>query len=211
MEQFIAVAVAHFLALLIPGVDFFLIVRTAMRGGWRNATGVCLGIACANGIFIVAAFSGLSLISNPVVLQLVQLAGGGFLIFIGGMFLRSRTAVPIDEGPIIESSTWLRNFGLGITSGLLNPKNALFYVSLAASIHNDDTATLVLYGVWMFTVLLVWDIFVAVIFGSHRALRVLTRALPWISVISGGFLILFGAGMILRLCLSVFPLPITVF
>ena len=59
MEQFAAVALAHFLALLIPGVDFFLIARTAMTSGWRNATGACLGIAAANGIFIAAAFSGI--------------------------------------------------------------------------------------------------------------------------------------------------------
>src|SRR5690606_20393944 len=42
MEQFVAIAVAHFLALLIPGVDFFLIARTAMTSGWRNASGACL-------------------------------------------------------------------------------------------------------------------------------------------------------------------------
>lgn len=211
MEQFVAVAVAHFLALLIPGVDFFLIVRTAMTGGWRNATGVCLGIACANGFFIVVAFSGLSLISHPIVLNLIQLAGGGFLIFIGGVFLRSRATVFVDEEPVAGSVTWLRNFGLGITSGLLNPKNALFYMSLAAAIHSDDTTALVLYGAWMFSVLLLWDIFVAVVFGSHQALHLLKRVLPWISVVSGGFLILFGVGMILRLAFSAFQLPITVF
>ena len=76
MEQFLAVAAAHFVALLIPGVDFFLIARTAMTGGWRNATGVCLGIATANGIFIAAAFCGVSLISHPLLLDAIQLVGG---------------------------------------------------------------------------------------------------------------------------------------
>ncbi|WP_206427411.1 LysE family translocator [Brevibacterium aurantiacum] len=89
MEQFAAVALAHFLALLIPGVDFFLIARTAMTSGWRNATGACLGIAAANGIFIAAAFSGISIISHPTVLVVIQLAGGAFLVFIGIAFMRS--------------------------------------------------------------------------------------------------------------------------
>ncbi|MGO3832636.1 MAG: hypothetical protein ACTJGT_01610 [Microbacteriaceae bacterium] len=72
MEQFVAVAVVHFLALLIPGVDFFLIARTAMTSGWRNATGICVGIATANGTFIAAAFSGLSLISHPTLLTVIH-------------------------------------------------------------------------------------------------------------------------------------------
>lgn len=146
MEQFLAVAAAHFLALLIPGVDFFLIARTAMTNGWRSATGVCLGIATANGIFIAAAFSGVSLISHPLLLSAIQLAGGGFLIFIGIAFLRSRARIGLEQAPNAKRTTWLRNFGLGIASGLLNPKNALFYVSLAAAVGNAPPMTLTLYG-----------------------------------------------------------------
>lgn len=122
MEQFLAVAVAHFLALLIPGVDFFLIARTAMTSGWRNATGACLGIAVANGLFITAAFSGVSLIQQPAVLAVIQLAGGGFLIFVGVAFFKSSPRIDFTQGPSPQRTTWIRNFGLGMTSGLLNPK-----------------------------------------------------------------------------------------
>ncbi|WP_257944369.1 LysE family translocator [Brevibacterium aurantiacum] len=115
-------ALAHFLALLIPGVDFFLIARTAMTSGWRNATGACLGIAAANGIFIAAAFSGISIISHPTVLVVIQLAGGAFLVFIGIAFMRSTPRLSHDDDMTIEQATWVKNFGLGIASGLLNPK-----------------------------------------------------------------------------------------
>jgi threonine/homoserine/homoserine lactone efflux protein len=196
MEQFVAVAIAHFLALLIPGVDFFLIARTAMTSGWRNATGACLGIATANGIFIAAAFSGVSLISHPALLDALQLAGGGFLIFVGVAFLRSRARIDLDQRPDTQRTTWLRNFGLGIASGLLNPKNALFYVSLGAAVRAAAPLTLVLYGTWMFAIVLVWDVFVAVVLGSRRALARMDRILPWLTRLSGGFLVLFGGGMI---------------
>lgn len=202
MEQFVAVAIAHFLALLIPGVDFFLIARTAMTSGWRNATGACLGIAAANGIFITAAFSGVSLISHPALLDALQLAGGGFLIFVGVAFLRSRARIDLDRGPGAQRTTWLRNFGLGIASGLLNPKNALFYVSLAAAVTAAAPLTLVLYGTWMFSIVLVWDVFVAVVLGSSRALARMDRILPWLTRLSGGFLVLFGGGMIVVLAVE---------
>lgn len=199
MEQFLAVAAAHFLALLIPGVDFFLIARTAMTSGWRNATGACLGIATANGIFIAAAFSGVSLISHPLLLDAIQLVGGGFLIFIGVAFLRSRARIDLDQVSTTQRTTWLRNFGLGIASGLLNPKNALFYVSLAAAVGTAAPLTLTLYGVWMFSIVLVWDVFVAVVLGSRRALARMDRVLPWLTRIAGAFLVLFGGGMIVSL------------
>jgi threonine/homoserine/homoserine lactone efflux protein len=199
MEQFVAVAIAHFLALLIPGVDFFLIVRTTIAGGWRNATGTCVGIAAANAFFITIAFTGMSLVSHPVVVDATQLAGGGFLIFIGIAFLRSPAQIDIGHGPGTERTTWWRNFGLGIASGLLNPKNALFYLSLAAAVHTNPPLMLLLYGVWMVTILLVWDVFVAVAFGSRRALTRMTCILPWLSKVAGGFLVLFGTTMIVHI------------
>ncbi|MFT3971493.1 MAG: LysE family translocator [Micropruina sp.] len=205
MEQFVGVAIAHFLALLIPGVDFFLIVRTAITGGWRNATGACVGIATANAVFIAAAFSGVSLISQPIVMAVVQAAGGGFLIFIGIAFLRSKTKISVDHEPSAKKTTWWRNFTLGLASGLLNPKNALFYLSLAAAVHDAPPLTLTFYVLWMVAVLLIWDLLVAVMFGSQRALARLRRIVPWLSKIAGGFLILFGAGMILRLATQLHP------
>ncbi|WP_369066347.1 LysE family translocator [Kocuria carniphila] len=204
MEQFPAVAIAHFLALLIPGVDFFLIVRTALTNGWRNATGACLGIAIANGVFITAAFAGIALISNPVLLDTIQVAGGVFLVFIGIAFLRSNPQIDADRGTGVKSRTWLRNFGLGVASGLLNPKNALFYVSLAAALSTAAPLSLVLYGTWMFAVVLVWDIFVAIVLGSRHALGYMQRIIPWISRFAGVFLVLFGSSMIVGLAVRFF-------
>ena len=56
MQDFLWIAGAHFLALLSPGPDFFLVARSSLAHGWRGATGACIGIALANGVFIAAAF-----------------------------------------------------------------------------------------------------------------------------------------------------------
>ncbi|WP_318241896.1 LysE family translocator [Arthrobacter pullicola] len=192
-------AAAHFLALLIPGVDFFLIARSAVSSGWRAASGACLGIALANGIFIAAAFSGLSLVSHPTLLGIIQTAGGLFLTYIGIAFLRSSIRISVVSGPAPPGSTWGRSLGLGFASGLLNPKNALFYVALAAGLSNAAAGELLLYGAWMFAVVLVWDLFVAVALGTDRALAALSRFLPWVTKAAGGFLVLLGTGMIITL------------
>lgn len=196
MEQFIAVALAHFLALLIPGVDFFLIARTAMTSGWRIASGACLGIALANGIFITAAFSGLSFITDPLVLGVLQLAGGAFLIYIGVAFLRAPASPKISDHPSSAGTSWIGSLGLGLASGLLNPKNILFYVSLGAAVSTSSPGTLALYGVWMVTIVLVWDLFVAIALGSPYSLAKLYRTLPWLTRAAGLFLVVFGLVMV---------------
>ncbi len=85
--------------------------------------------------------------------------------------------------------SWPRSLVLGLMSGLLNPKNALFYASLAAAISANPPVVLAGYGVWMFTVVLVWDVFVAVLLGSAGAMVGMQRALPWVTKIAGGFLL----------------------
>ena len=52
------VVIAHFLALISPGPDFLLVVRSALRNSRRRAIGVALGISLANGIYIVLCIIG---------------------------------------------------------------------------------------------------------------------------------------------------------
>lgn len=200
MEQFVAVAAAHLLALLIPGVDFLLIARTSMTYGTRRAIAVCLGIAAANGLFIAAAFMGISLITNPTVLTMVQVAGGAFLVWVGVAFLRSQagTGELSNAEPTSASTGRWKSIGLGLASGLLNPKNALFYVSLAAVVTATEPAALIGYGIWMFSVVLIWDILVAMLFGSRRAMGRMGRAVPWLTRFSGAFLMVFGIVMVVK-------------
>ena len=58
------------------------------------------------------------------------------------------------------------------------------------------------YGAWMFGVVLVWDLIIAVALGSQHALTKLTRFLPWVTNAAGGFLVLLGSGMIITLALD---------
>lgn len=196
MEQSVAVALAHFLALLVPGVDFFLIARTAVAGGWRRASGVCAGIATANGLLIAATFTGMALVSHPALVGILQAAGGCFLIWVGTAFLRSPTAVELPGVAGEDGASWRHSFGLGLASGLLNPKNLLFYASLASALAGATTLRLAGYGIWMVTVVLLWDLLVAALLGNTAAIAALARALPWLSRIAGIFLIVFGLALI---------------
>jgi threonine/homoserine/homoserine lactone efflux protein len=206
VQQFLIVAAAHFLALLSPGPDFFLVARTSMAAGWQMATGACLGIALANGVFIVAAFGGVSIFHpDSVAFVAIQLSGCLYLLYVGGLFIRhagssSLAQVACNSGRQSSSGRlWWHGAGMGFLSGILNPKNALFYVSLASMVSSVPIsgAWKITYGVWMFGVVLLWDILVAVAIGNRLVLHRFARALPWLERVSGGVLILLAVVVIL--------------
>ncbi|GLO45540.1 LysE family translocator [Pseudomonas putida] len=201
MEQFLIIALAHFLALLSPGPDFFLVARTSVSSGWRVASGACLGIALANGVFIVMAFTGLSALQEGSLLfTILQLAGAGYLLYIGTLFLRHAGHTSL--GSVTGKQTvqgWWRGLGMGFLSGILNPKNALFYASLVSMVANASIAWKATYAMWMFSIVLLWDLLVAVAIGNPLVLRRFARSLPWLERASGVMLVLLAAALLSHL------------
>jgi len=212
MQHFLIIAAAHFLALLSPGPDFFLIARSALSAGWRVASGACLGIALANGVFITAAFAGFAALrpGSPVFIAL-QLVGALYLLYLGQLFIRhagKQALAPVATVADADgdgASSWRRAVASGFLCGILNPKNALFYASLAAMLAggpHSSPAWKLAYGSWMFSVVLLWDLLVAVTIGNRAVLRRFTHALPWLERITGAMLTLLALGVIAMLALG---------
>ncbi len=261
MQPFLLIASAHFLALLSPGPDFFLIARLSLAAGWRVATGACLGIALANAAFIVAAFAGTAALRlDSVAFTALQAAGAAYLLYLGILFIRHAGATALGDMPAAGATTttgrtlpppmrvsascaaatdqasalraaapaparalascvaattaanarrrgaaagWWRAAGMGFLSGILNPKNALFYASLAAMLPAAYASLgwKTFYGLWMFGVVLLWDLLVAGLLGIRAVLRRFARALPWLERLSGGVLVLMALGIAAALLL----------
>lgn len=205
-QQFQLIVATHFLALLSPGPDFFLIARTALAHGRRAASGACLGVALANGLLIAVAFAGLAVLQpGSALFTTVQLAGAAYLLHLGWLFLRHAGTRPLQtpgSGPApgaAAGSRWWRAFGMGMASALLNPKNALFYASLASLLGaaHASTGAKAFYGLWMFGVVLLWDLLVAAWIGHPAVLQRFGRALPWLERLAGAMLVLLALVVVL--------------
>jgi threonine/homoserine/homoserine lactone efflux protein len=162
-QHFLLLAGAHFLALLSPGPDFLLLVNHTLRHGRRAGYVTAGGIACANGVFIVAAISGLSWLQHsPLAYQLCYWIGCAYLAWLGWQFWLAARA-PQSAGPAAAGAASGRFFLRGFLSGILNPKNALFYLTLFTVLAGKDSsmAGRSLAGLWMFAVVLGWDCFVS--------------------------------------------------
>lgn len=147
MQDFLFIAAAHFLSLLSPGPDFFLIARTSLAHGWRAAAGTCVGITVANAVFIVAAFGGLSVLqAGSTAFTVVRLAGCAYLLYLGWLFLRHAGKSRLDAKPASGKTRWRGGVVMGFMSAILNPKNALFYVSLATVLTARQTSPAAMAG-----------------------------------------------------------------
>ncbi|WP_312439832.1 LysE family translocator [Janthinobacterium sp.] len=199
MQDFLLIAGAHFLALLSPGPDFFLVARSSLAHGWRGASGACIGIALANAVFIVAAFGGLSVLrAGSTAFLVVQLAGCAYLFYLGWLFLRHAGTSSLDATPDTGKAHWRSGLAMGFVSAILNPKNALFYVSLATVLASRQTSTgaMTAYGAWMVLAVLAWDMAVALAIGSAALRQRFARALPLLERLSGAMLIVLSVALL---------------
>lgn len=201
-HQFLLVAGAHFLALLSPGPDFFLILRYAMARGRGHAALVSLGITLANALFIVLALGGLTALeTRGAWFAVIQWLGALFLLYMGVQFIRhaGKTSLKPDFQAGIPPAARSRALFAGLASGLLNPKNALFYASLFSLLQTKATpiGTQTLYALWMVAIVLAWDLLVGHLAG-HSWLR--QRFGHWLTTIermAGAVLILLGGILVI--------------
>lgn len=203
-HHFALIAGAHFLALLSPGPDFFLLVRHALVQGARAAVVASVGIALANGVFIVAAIAGFTVLRDqPIAYAVLYWSGCAYLAWLGLRFWQAgKPALPVpDAGQPTTPNTRLALPGLllsGFLSGILNPKNALFYLTLFTLMVGRDTALLwqAVCGLWMFVAVLAWDCAVSWAVGHPRIMTAFTRQLGVVHRCSALLLWLLAGGLL---------------
>ncbi|UPU34772.1 LysE family translocator [Geomonas paludis] len=204
LVEFAALATAHFLALISPGPDFFLIVGTSVREGTARAAALCAGIAAANGAYILLVLTGFAFIKQtPLLFTAIRTAGALYLVYLGLMLLKP-SQHPVGSSLPAEGesggTTRRRQFAAGFLSAILNPKNAVFYLSLFTVIVSRETPQVIQvgYGLWMVGAVFFWDLLIARLAGSEKVRYRLDRHAHWIEKGSGGALLLLGAVLLLR-------------
>lgn len=204
MSLFLLIASTHFLALLSPGPDFFLITHSTLTHGRRVTSGVCAGVALANGIYIALALTSFARLSlNSPLFLLMQTTSGLYLLYLGVKFLQAARRPSLRHRLPATASCpggWWRHALLGLLSGLLNPKNALFYASLASVLasRHTDTHVQMLLGLWMFLTVLIWDLFLTLLIGHPHWQHHIEKYLPYVQRLCGLLLCLIAAAALLN-------------
>lgn len=193
-HEFLVLASAHFLCLLSPGPDFFLLVGNTARHGRRHGFGAAVGIACANAGYIAGALAGFGLVTeNSTAFAVVRWLGAAYLGWLGlGLVRSARTPRALVVGRGREGhQTFGSGWVTGFLSGALNPKNGLFYLGVFSLAVSPATPVAVRagYGLWMFSVVLLWDALLVRCLSATAALQALQRHVPKIEGVSGACLL----------------------
>ncbi|MEG0032238.1 LysE family translocator [Acinetobacter sp.] len=190
MELFIVIAVTHFVALLSPGPDFFLILMTALNRGQRRARYTVFGIAAGNAFILALIFTLLGWLGHihAYVLMLLRGLGVAYLLYLSMQCFRYEyhENVDVQAHDPATHQTRILCFTQGLQSSLLNPKNMMFYSSLILLVYSKfDVYTLLLMSLWMVAVVLMWNLLLLKLFGWKRWNHFLTQRLDWLYKMSG--------------------------
>lgn len=200
-SAFPALALAHFVALLSPGPDFFLLLGYAARYRVHGSIGLCVGIAVGNGLYILLAIVGSGILRQlPLLFTTIELLGAFYLLWIGSLLVRSRPQTVVLAGARSASPRIGKQVLLGLGSSLLNPKNALFYLALMTTLLGPSVTLLqqVVSGAWMASVVLLWDLLVVALVGLPLVRQRLAKGIVWVERFAGGVLSIFGSMIVLR-------------
>jgi RhtB (resistance to homoserine/threonine) family protein len=192
-------------SLIVPGADFFCVVRESVAFGRRAGMLSALGVATALMIHTGYTVLGIGLLVSQSILlfNLIKWAGVAYLIFIGWKSLRSATVadagISVPGLPEARSRPAYRSFGIGFLTNLLNPKATLFFVALFTAIvsHHTPLAWQAGYGAILAACAAFWFTLVAVFFTTPAIRSGFVRFGHWFSRITG--LIFIGLGIRLAL------------
>jgi threonine/homoserine/homoserine lactone efflux protein len=146
METFLSFLAVATVAVLMPGPDVFVVMRTALAGGRRAGMWAGAGSAVGNLVWGAASVVGVTglLAASGAAFSLVKLAGAAYLVYLGVQSLRaarrgeSLAAEEAGSEPLSAAAAFRR----GLASDLLNVKVGLFFTALMPQFMTADAAAL---------------------------------------------------------------------
>ncbi|WP_428771968.1 LysE family translocator [Vibrio sp.] len=206
-------ATVHFVALMSPGPDFALVVQNASRYGRQTGLFIALGLSCGILLHALLSLTGVSYLvqTQPALFALLQLVGGGYLLYLGSGALTSswrRWRSGSSTGPVTSSGLVLHNkrqaFSRGFTTNILNPKALVFFISLMSSLvpasmsAGGKTLALAL----LFGLSLLWFSLLAWFLSTQALQQRLQRLSLLIDTLCGVVFTLVGSGILLRVVMT---------
>ncbi|ACV68348.1 LysE family translocator [Desulfohalobium retbaense] len=194
---------------MAPGPDFFLVLKNALQGGRAKGRATALGIGCGLLVHVAYSVFGLALLlqRSPALFQTVQTAGGAYLLWLAFQTLRSSVAPetkapaglrrqqPRESG---AASTVRAGFWEGFLCNLLNPKAALFFISVFSNYITAGASFGVhwIYGLEIVLAVTLWFLFLARVAASDRFRGFYLFAHLWVDRAFGVLLAYLGLGLL---------------
>lgn len=198
-QGFAVLTAVHLLAAASPGPDFAYVTRQSLVNGRRAGLLASGGIALGLSVHIVYSAAGLAAViaHSTHWMTAIKILGGGYLLYLGIMGLRSRKA-PVDvsngNGPAAPAKTAWRQVLGGFLCNAFNPKAPIYFLALFTVVLSPDlpVPTLIIYGAWIMLLQWLWFSFVALVFAHRHVRNRLLRVRHWIDRVFGVAMVALG-------------------
>lgn len=191
-----------FISLISPGPDFAITVKNSLIYSRRSGLLTALGISVGCLFHISYTLLGLALLiaKTPLLLQIIQFLGAGYLFYIGFNHLRSEAHLDQIKGKHSKVDLKpLKAFSMGLITNLLNPKLMLFCISLFSVLIPKDIS---LNNKLILTLLIcietfLWFAFVAFCLSGKKTRERFEKVSHWIERVTGVILIALALKLLL--------------
>ena len=172
LQNYLLFVGASIILCVVPGPDMIYLLSRTIAQGKKAGVAAALGINLGGYFHLTAAILGISAIiaTSSLAFVILKWCGAAYLIYIGLQAILSSTALQLDENhnssPVLKTIFWQ-----GFVSDALNPKVAIFFISLLPQFIQPEPGNtlnqLILLG---FTVnIIALPINLAIVWFSHSA------------------------------------------
>ncbi len=198
----LSIAVALTLGAMSPGPSFIFVARTSLGVSRRDGLAAAVGMGVGGVFFSAIALLGLLAILTavPLLHLALKVLGGTYLVYLGYRIWRGA------RQPLVLESTSLQNyptqarrsFVLGLVTQVSNPKTAVVYASVFASLlpHNIPPSVLVALPIMVFAIETIWYSVVALALSSPSPRTRYLASKAWIDRTAGAIMSLLGMKLI---------------
>ncbi|MBS0654908.1 MAG: LysE family translocator [Verrucomicrobia bacterium] len=197
------VAFVSLLAAISPGPDFAIVVRNNLvysrRKGFFTSFGVCAALLIH--LFYTLVGIGVLIASNAYLFSLIKYIGAAYLIYLGvsGILASLKmSSVGLQYEKSAQEISDCTAFRQGFLTNMLNPKCAMFFVSLFSQFITADTPVLlrIEFAVINWTIGLGWFLFLSYIITCQFLTSRINQFRKAIDRVMGSFLVILGIRML---------------
>ncbi|WP_448548990.1 LysE family translocator [Thalassotalea fusca] len=193
------------LGALSPGPSLAVVIKNTLAGGAKQgyASAISHGIGVALYAAITATGIAVIIVQSPMLFTFIQYAGALFLVYLGIKALMSKKqSLPINDenAQTRADASQINGWRDGFLVAFLNPKLAIFFLALFSQFVDAEATYLqkVIMTLTVGTIDALWYVFVAFSLSRGPILNKLKRNSHIIDKITGGFLIMLAARVVIN-------------
>ena len=200
LSSIMAITAISLLAAISPGPDFCVIVKNSLSHSRKAGLLTALGVSIALIVHLTYTLFGIALViaESPFLYSVTKYVGVVYLFYLGYSSIKASfkkgVSLDVSSANSKQSTSSLQAFMQGFLTNLLNPKAALFFVSLFSQFIDPTTPMFIRveYAAINWAVTLVWFLFLAYIISDKKFIGKINAFRHYIERIMGGALLILG-------------------